>query len=133
MRERGSNTAHPPKKGGGGLPIGACLADFVAFRSIRSRFDVDSVAIRSRKADFILPIGAFRSIGAFRCRFGRDSMPEDKTQKSPIPYSRESGCLASLCVARFYASNSSSLKYACKRSKRSANSGASILHRDDNG
>ena len=97
LRERGSNAARQPKKGGGGLPI---RSQSVAIRSRFGRDSVvicglplgvsrrfasfhadsvvigrdsvaigrDSVAIRSRFADFLL---AFRVVS---CRFGRDSV-----------------------------------------------------------
>ena len=73
MRERGSNTARPREKGGGGLPIGARPVDFGA--SIRA----DSVASRRD-----LQTSSWRFVpkpGATP----RDT--EDKTQKSPIPQS----------------------------------------------
>lgn len=55
LRERGSNTARPTEKGGGGLPIGARPVDFGA--SCRS--------IRSVSARRFVPI---RSVSARRCR-----------------------------------------------------------------
>ena len=76
LRERRSNAARPPKKGGGGLPIA----------SIRSRFGRDSVAIRSRfgrdcVAKTRLHLGISRRLRRFgrdsvaiRSRFGRDSV-----------------------------------------------------------
>ena len=67
LRERGSNTARPPKKGGGGLPIGSRFGRFGRFRR------VDSVAICR------LPLGVscqFGRFGRFRrvdsVNFGRD-------------------------------------------------------------
>ena len=60
LRERGSNTARPTEKGGGGLPIGARPVDFGA--SIRSRL-VDFVAICG------LPLGVSVDSVASR-RFG---------------------------------------------------------------
>ena len=83
LRERGSNTARPTEKGGGGLPIGARPVDFGA--SIRSR-PVDFVAIGG------LPLGVSVDSVASR-RFGAsivtdtDTDTEGKTQKSPIPQS----------------------------------------------
>ena len=57
MRERGSNTARPTKKGGGGLPIGARPVDFGA------SFRVDSVGF---VAICRLPLGVSRRFGRFR-------------------------------------------------------------------
>ena len=132
MRERGSNTARQPRKGGGGLPIGACLADFGA--SIGrdwSRFGRDLACLRASIVSQSVVIGRAgrvdwsrfgvlarvdcvaiwrfvairRADGRNRSRFGRaerraDTQAEDKTQKSPIALIGQSGCLASLCVAR---------------------------------
>ena len=108
LRERGSNAGRQPRKGGGGLPI-------------RSRFG------RKASAD-ALPIV---SQGVGRCpgdcvAIGRKASAdaEGKTQKKPDSLIGESG------YACLYASASSSFKYACKRSKRSVRSGASMVHRD---
>ena len=73
MRERGSNTARPTEKGGGGLPIGARPVDFGAsrrsIRSISARRVVPIRSVSSRFADFLL---AFRADSvAIRSRFGR--------------------------------------------------------------
>ena len=121
LRERGSNTARPTEKDGGGLPIGARPVDFGAsirrascrFRRASCRF---GASIRSR------PVDSAR-------RHHADT--DDKTQKSPIPQSGDRAIWL-LGVARFYASTNSSRKYMCKRSKRSTRSCASILHRDAN-
>ena len=82
---------------------------------------------------------AWVAIGRNRSRFGRDwrvvsfrADVEDKTQKSPIALIGQSGLLLLLGVVRFYASTNSSFKYICRRSNRSANSGASMVHRDAN-
>ena len=161
MRERGSNTARPTEKGGGGLPIGARPVDFGASigarpvdfgarpvdfgasigarpvdfgASIRSR-PVDSarvLSISSRGFDFL-----FDFVAPTPCRHPsrhpsrHHADTDDKTQKSPIPQSGDR-VLLSRGVARFYASTNSSRKYMCKRSKRSTRSCASILHRDAN-
>ena len=73
MRERGSSTAHPTEKGGGGLPIrsrfGRFRADSVGFGA---SFRADSVgfvaSFRADSVDFVaicrLPLGV-------SCRFGR--------------------------------------------------------------
>ena len=56
LRERRSNAARPPKKGGGGLPIASIRSRFGRDSvAIRSRFGRDSVAIRSRLRRFGVP------------------------------------------------------------------------------
>ena len=92
LRERGSNTARPREKGGGGLPIRSISSRrfgrfgrvdsvlSVAIRSISARrfgrFGRFGASIRSRFADFLLAFRgdsvlsvAIRSIRS--CRFGR--------------------------------------------------------------
>ena len=73
LRERGSNTARPTEKGGGGLQIGARPADFGAisacwscrFRRVgRADFGVLVASCRFRRAGRVLPISArFRRAG----------------------------------------------------------------------
>ena len=63
MRERGSNAALLAKKCGGGLPIGACLADFV----VKTRLDL---------VDW---------------RVDASDDAKDKTQKKPDPLNRGIG------------------------------------------
>ena len=105
LRERGSSTARPTEKGGGGLPIGARPVDFGA------SFRADSVGFGRFRRVVSCRFGRFRSVSAHRFgrfrrvdfgasirsisarRFGRvlsmvtDTDTKDKTQKSPIPQS----------------------------------------------
>ena len=69
MRERGSNTARPTEKGGGGLPIGARPVDFGA------SFRADSVDFgASFRADSVDFVASRRDLQTSSCRFGRDSV-----------------------------------------------------------
>ena len=63
LRERGSNTARPTEKGGGGLPIRSCRC-----RSVSSRRVVPIRSVSSRFADFLL---AFRADSVAIWRAGR--------------------------------------------------------------
>ena len=80
MRERGSSTARPTEKGGGGLTIGARPVDFGA------SFRADSVgfgAISSRFADFLLSIRADTQADTQET----PKLTRRKHKKSPIPQS----------------------------------------------
>ena len=96
MRERGSNTARPKKKGVGGLPIGARPVDFGA--SIGARpvdlecclcrdFGASVVPVVSRFADFLL---AFRPDSVDSVDSRRVEV-KAQTQKKPDSSIGESG------------------------------------------
>ena len=77
LRERGSNTARPTEKGGGGLPIGSRFGrfrrDFVAICRLPLVDSVESVAIRSISARFRRDFVAIRrDFVAISSRFRRD-------------------------------------------------------------
>ena len=144
LRERGSNTARPTKKGGGGLPIRSRSVDFGA--SILSR-PVDSVdfgasisscrVARSQPSTRrVVPIRSCRVVPT-PCRHPADTLPTPcrhrrQDTKKPDSLNRGIGPQLSQGVARSQPSASSSFKYSCKRSRRSVRSCASILHRDAN-
>ena len=79
LRERGSSTARPTKKGGGGLPIRSRPVDFGA--SIRSR-PVDFVAICELPLGVSVASCRFRRVDSVAsCRFRRvDSVASRRSQ-----------------------------------------------------
>ena len=76
MRERGSSTARPTKKGGGGLPIRSRPVDFGA--SIRSRPVDFGASIRSRPVDFVAICGLPLGVSVASCRV--DSVVSRRSQ-----------------------------------------------------
>ena len=96
LRERGSSTARPTEKGGGGLPIRSRFGRFGRFRRVvscrfgrfRSRFADFLLSFRADSVDSVDSVDFGASISARRVNSdhrGRCRSQGANTKKSPIP------------------------------------------------